>query len=797
MKIFFRNLLTAASILIFAALTSLHAQTELSGTITDAFSREALQGARIAVKGTNAGALANSNGRFTLKTAQNLAPTDILQISSLGYKTKTILVSEILSASESIAIQLQPSVITSQQVAVTANRQSQLRSEMPVAISVVSKQLIEETKPAMIYEVLNKVPGVVMTNLGNEQHSMAIRSPMTTRALFLYLEDGIPIRTTGVFNHNALMEINLPAMRGIDVVKGPGSALYGANAVSGAINFLTQRAGARPLLEFGLQGDNFGYQRVNAQAGYTFGNETQNPLGIYVGSYAARQQTSWREFNSMEKLSASIRADYRIAPKTALELTYSINNLRSDMPGGIDSAMFFSERYPSNNFIAYRDNKAQRGRLTLDHSFDDNDVFRNSNLHTSVFYRNNQLQMLPSFRLRNDARNPRGAFGELSDTHFSSLGADVQYRTSLNLSGVQANLVAGVFYENSPHTVRAKFLRVGREIVGGSSIYRTFTETDSMLTSYNVGLQNLAGYVSADVQLTPHLKAIAGVRYDRLSFDFKNNLPPSAFTGSPDQQTTYNNVAPRIGITYNADAMNGLYANYSIGFLPPELSELFRGVRVPNLTQASFNNYEIGGYAAFFEGKAYLDVSAYLLDGVNEVISVQVEQNVFENRNAGATRHYGVEFQVGFVPTDEVNIRIGGTWARHLFMQYRERVGASERVFDNFQMPQAPDLVTFSEITYKPAWLQGFRIGAELQTMGQYFQDVQNTRKYAGHAVVNIRAGYKIGGLDVFVNVLNLANTLYAETSSWSSFGYSFTPANPRLISVGASYNLGELFRER
>jgi len=401
---------------------------------------------------------------------------------------------------------------------------------MPVAISVVSKQLIEETKPAMIYEVMNKVPGVVMTNLGNEQHGMSIRSPLTTRALFLYLEDGIPIRTTGVFNHNALMEINLPAMRGIDVIKGPGSAMYGANAVSGAVNFLTQRAGAHPLLDVGVQGDNFGYQRINAQASNTFGSGEGGSLGVYAGGYYARQQTSWREYNAMNKLSANIRADYRLTEKTAVEFTYSVNNLFSDMPGGIDSAMFYSQRYPSSNTIAYRDNRAQRGRLTLDHSFDDSDILTNTNLRATLFYRNSQLLMLPSFRLRNDPRNPRGAFGEISDSRFTSLGTDVQFRTTLNLVGLRANLVAGLFYENSPHTVRATFVRVGRENLNGSNIYTSYTATDSLLTSYDVGLNNLAGYVSADVSVTDQLKLIAGVRYDRLNYDFKNNLPPSAFT---------------------------------------------------------------------------------------------------------------------------------------------------------------------------------------------------------------------------------------------------------------------------
>ena len=56
-----------------------------------------------------------------------------------------------------------------------------------------------------------------MINLGNEQHAMGIRQPMGTRSLFLYLEDGIPVRTSGVFNHNALMEINMAAVKSIEI----------------------------------------------------------------------------------------------------------------------------------------------------------------------------------------------------------------------------------------------------------------------------------------------------------------------------------------------------------------------------------------------------------------------------------------------------------------------------------------------------------------------------------------------------------------------------------------------------
>ncbi len=80
-----------------------------------------------------------------------------------------------------------------QEVFVTANRSASLRKETPVAVSKLTAKTIDETKAVAAYEIINKTPGVLMVNLGNEQHSMSIRQPMTTNAYYLYLEDGLPI----------------------------------------------------------------------------------------------------------------------------------------------------------------------------------------------------------------------------------------------------------------------------------------------------------------------------------------------------------------------------------------------------------------------------------------------------------------------------------------------------------------------------------------------------------------------------------------------------------------------------
>ena len=112
-------------------------------------------------------------------------------------------------------------------VFVTANRSATLRKETPAAVSKLTAKTINETKAVAAYEIINKTPGVLMVNLGNEQHMMSIRQPMTTNAYYLYLEDGLPIRPMGIFNHNALLEINQFNLQSIEVVKGPVSSLYG------------------------------------------------------------------------------------------------------------------------------------------------------------------------------------------------------------------------------------------------------------------------------------------------------------------------------------------------------------------------------------------------------------------------------------------------------------------------------------------------------------------------------------------------------------------------------------------
>lgn len=95
------------------------------------------------------------------------------------------------------------------EMTVTGTREGELLSETPATVEVIKGQTLREIRPSHPKDVLNQVPGVWVSNLSGEGHSTSIRQPLTTSAVYLYLEDGIPTRSTSFFNHNALYEINV------------------------------------------------------------------------------------------------------------------------------------------------------------------------------------------------------------------------------------------------------------------------------------------------------------------------------------------------------------------------------------------------------------------------------------------------------------------------------------------------------------------------------------------------------------------------------------------------------------
>jgi outer membrane receptor protein involved in Fe transport len=658
-----------------------------------------------------------------------------------------------------------------QQVIVSASRSAQKRSDAPVAISTITTQTLQDTKANRLDQLLNKVSGVFMVSLANEQHEMSIRQPMTTKSLFLYLEDGIPIRTTGLYNHNALLEMNMAAAKQIEIIRGPASSLYGAEAIGGAVNIITEAPPPAAGGRISLQANNNGYKRVDLQAGTTTGK-----WGFNISGYYANRHNGPIDYSDFHKTAVTFRADYKASGRTTWSNSISYIDYYSDMTGSLDSAQFAKKDYTTPYSFTYRKTNALRIRSQLIQQWNEQ-----SQTQLSVLFRDNSVKQNPSYYITNNRTNPLLANGQLNNSSFNSYLLVAQHQHQLKW--MNSKVIGGISADISPSTYNARYIRINRDDKGN---YISYVPTDSILSDYATAISNLASYVHYEMSPLKGLKVVAALRYDFYHFDFENHLPSSASTGAPSTQINFNRVTPKAGFTYNYKGI-GVYANYSQGYVPPQVSELFNSVKVPYLQPQTFFNYEAGGWLSLLQHKLYADWSVYLMNGTNEIISVRQDDGTVQNQNAGKTRHRGIEYGITYRPGRQWMIRISGTHAKHTFTEYVER-GAD---VSNNEMSGAPRFIANAEVMYKPAFVKGLRVGLEWQHLGKYWLDNANTQRYNGFDVLNLRSGYNIGRFEVWVNALNVLNKYYATFASRSSYGYSYNLGDPQEWNVGVACRFG------
>ncbi|MBC7845659.1 MAG: TonB-dependent receptor [Flavobacterium sp.] len=682
-------------------------------------------------------------------------------------------------------------------VFITANRTSTLRKETPVAISKITAKTINETKAVAAYEIINKTPGVLMVNLGNEQHMMSIRQPMTTNAYYLYLEDGLPIRPMGIFNHNALLEINQFNLQSIEVLKGPASSLYGSEAVGGTINLISIQPSINPEFKFGIQADQWGYKRIQATGGATMGK-----VGFHIAGISSLQENGWMTFSDYNKDNLNVRIDYNINSKTRLISNTMWGKYYSDMSGGVNENDFYNRDYKSTSDFTYRKSDALRTRLTLEYDWNDN-----ASSYITTYYRDNKLGQNPSYGIRwSPTANPTIALGEVNSNNFKSYGAIGQHTQKFDF--LNTKIVGGALYDYSPVTYWAYLLEMkaylnlgipGKQTVDHYEI--TAERPDVKLANYTADIFNKAAYAQVSINPIDKLAITAGARYDNLKVNYNNALDNSTGTRIYDKPTF------KVGINYNPAKYTGIYANYAQGFAPPGITSIFRAkpgtggtTGKPaefyyNLEPATFNNYEIGGWLAVLKGKLIFDYAVYYMEGKNELLNVRLPDNSTDYRSAGETRHKGIEFGGNYkLLSNQVNIRFGGTVAEHTFIDFKVSDKPTDALqnLDGKEMPNAPKWSGNSEISYYPNLLPKFRTSLEWQSVGSYYQDQINTVKYSGYDIFNFRASYEWKGIEVYGNIINIADKLYAYNVARGNLSTSqsaYLAAAPRTFLIGLQYN--------
>jgi outer membrane receptor protein involved in Fe transport len=639
-------------------------------------------------------------------------------------------------------------------IVVSGSRSETKLSETPVSIGSVSRAEWDADKPKTMGEIINRIPGVFWNDLGNEQHSMGIRQPISTNSVYQYLEDGIPIRPLGVFNHNALNAINTNGASGVEVVKGAASSLYGSNAVGGAVNFLTQRSSRTPTGYMGIRHDSTdGFTRIDSGASNTWGD-----LGLRFSHYSSqRDSLNWQQHSGGTKDSFSLRGDYNLSATSWMRASLVHTNLDSDTPGSLFENDFRTNPGKSINTFTWRKDKTTRANVAWE-----GETSRGGLTTVTFFARNNDHAQLPNYTITNcQGANCRGT---INNNHVQSLGVDIKHTQQLDT--LRARLVSGVYIDRSQNDFVSDNLAIVRDVPTGRYISYSLNSINNPngVRNYGVGIANDAAFAQLEFSPSDKVRVVAGGRYDSIRYDFKNNLTPGANFGAPNEVRNFAKFSPKLGATYALSTSSSLYSNLSMGFTPPEVSQLYGRTAIPELNPATYDNIELGWRALLASG-IRVDSALYQLSGKDTIVSYTPEVGNSFNKNAGDTRSRGFELSLN-QQWRSLDWRMGSTWAEHTYVNYRlsDAVGAIED-YSGKQMPQAPHHTLNAQVGWK--FTPASRVALNLVKQGSSWMNNANTVRYAGHTLLHLTVSHKLpDGWEVWGQVRNLTDKNHSDNAA-------------------------------
>lgn len=757
------------AVMLFAGIAlpaTVHAQGTVAGTVTATRDNAPVGDVTLLVVGQRRGAMSDAEGRYRIVGVPAGAHRIVAQ--RVGFAPDTLAATITEGASVALDFKLKEAAVVVAPVVVAATREIQDRNEGSVTVDALSGEDIRVTRAGHPAEIMNKLAGVHMSQLSGEGHSMAIRMPISTSPWYLYLEDGIPTRATGFFNHNALYEVNMPQSAGVEVIKGPGTALYGSDAIGGIVNSLTRAAPKTASLEASVEGGAYGYRRLLTSGGNTWGrNGIRADLNV-------THSDNWKQEAAFDRVSGTLRWDFE-GPNgwTAKTVLTGSKIDQQDVPA-VSEPIFDTAMTINLAPIAYRRVRALRLSTAIEKQ-------SGASLFSfTPFGRINDMGLLPSWQLSYDPQT--------WETKNNSLGFLARWRR--DVTPMNGQIILGADADYSPGSFFAQ-----RAVLTRTGPYRAYTAYSSgeVHYDYDVTYKQMSPYIQTQWNPTSRLRIDAGVRADFSAFDYDTRLAPldtGAHRRPASTSVSYSHFSPKVGASYDVSQQFNVFASYRNGFRTPSQGQLFQQNSARNtvgLIPVKVNSYEVGARGQIGRRFVY-QVSAYDMTMTDDILTFVTVSNTREATNAGSSRHRGIEISTGAALTMDLRLDVAYSNSTHRYVDWTPSASTTAPVsYSGKNQEMAPRDLSNVSLTWRPRVLNNGRIVLEWSHLGKYAEDPANTKYYNGYQLVNLNANANLTDrLEIFGRVINAANRRFAELVTYDAFQKDqFTPGAPRSAFAG------------
>ena len=651
------------------------------------------------------------------------------------------------------------------EIVVTATRLPQEGALLPLAWSSVGREAIDLTHHVHITELMQRVPGAWISR-GNGQESLpSLRSPVLTGAgscgAFYMAGDGISLRAPGFCNVNQLFDSNTEQAGKIEVIKGPGTALYGSNAMHGVINILSMPPSSEAQHQVSVEAGPNDYYRGRYRYGNTLGRHGLS-LNLNASTDGGYKDDSGYD---QQKLTARHDYDGDVWDITSV-LDYS--NLNQETAGFIQGFEAYKDddlKDTNPNPEAYRDAWSLRAYSRASRALD-----AHNTLVLTPYLRDNDMEFLMHFLpWQPTEENGHSSLG-LQAALLTDLG-DWQWTSGLDLDYTDAFLTEIQDEEFSPN------------------------QPAGVHYDYQVDATTAAAFTQFTWQ-RDRLELSGGLRLEYNRYDYNNRTgdgsacAPEAtacrFYRPADREDDFTNPSINLGASYTLGAQTLGYARLARGFRAPQATELYRlqsGQEVADLDAEELDSIEVGLRGTLADALAW-DLSLYSMEK-DEVIFQDADR---QNVSGASTRHQGLDLSLDYRFAADWYAALDATFARHRYDSAIDLLGSSGDIKGN-DIDTAPRHFGSARLGWE--FTDFGRAELEWVHMGSYYLEPDNEHEYDGHDLLNLRILAEFdNGWRAALRVTNLTDEDYAERADFGFGSYRYFVGEPRGAYVEVGYQL-------
>lgn len=452
--------------------------------------------------------------------------------------------------------------------------------DVPQSVTVVTRQLMQDQLMTSLGDVVRYVPGITLHQGENNRDQVIIRGNSSSADFFV---DGV---RDDVQYYRDLYNLDR-----VEALKGPNAMIFGRGGGGGVINRVTKEAGFGSLQEVSAQGGSYGNKRVTADFDRPLGDRLALRVnGVYEDSGSFRDRVDLQR--------SGIAPTLTYMPGDATKVTLGYEHFRDERVAdrGITSFRGRPADVGIDTFYGDPDNSRVRANVdlasaTVEHRFGEL-TFRNRTLFGA--YDRSYQNYVPgavtadksqvTLTAYNNATQRRNLFNQTDLTlamntgtmhHTLLMGAEVGRQLTDNFRNTG-------FFNNSTTSILVPY---GSPTISTPVTFRqSATDADNHLRT-----QVAALYAQDQIELSPHLQLVAGLRFDRFDLQYHNNRNGDQLGRVDDL------VSPRAGIIVKPVAALSLYGTYSVSYLPSSGDQLSSLTTITEQVKPEkFNNVEVG-----------------------------------------------------------------------------------------------------------------------------------------------------------------------------------------------------------